>query len=418
MRRMKHPVLSAIGLCLVCATSFSADWPCWRGPQSNGISRDVNAPLHWSPEHGIRWKAEIPGAGYCCPIVMRGQAILTSSTGFHDEELHILSYRVSDGELAWDTRLFGVRTARSYSRPPRRGQAAPSIAARGDRIVAVFGTGEMACVDLEGRPLWFRSLSEDYGPMTNEYGFASTPVLDEEDGYLLVDQDGNSYLFSFDLETGRTRWQTPRPDTGDNWSTPALCDVGIARLLVCSGSEYIRAYDAETGKPCGKVDGIAKLCCPTPVVCEDSIIVTSGPGGNATAVRPESMLKGTTGEKILWRSVRGGGFIPSAIVVNGLYYHANYTGVLTCLSASTGNSVTQKRLGGRAYASPVCSGGRLYFTDLTGKTTVVRADESLETLAENELGEAVAASAAIGDGLLFIRGDRHLFCIEGREDKK
>ena len=292
MQRIKQHVLPLVAMSVLCATCFSDDWPSWRGPHRNGISGDAVAPLRWSPEDGIRWKAEIPGAGYCSPIVVQGQVVLTSSSGFHDEELHILSFQVKDGKPAWHTRLLGVRTKRSYSRPPRRGQAAPSIAASKNRVVAVFGTGEMACVDLDGRPLWFRSLSEDYGPMTNEYGFASTPVLDEQNGYLLVDQDGNSYLFSFDLETGRIRWRTPRPDTGDNWTAPALCEVDGTRLLVCSGSEHIRAYDAETGKPCGEVGGIAKLCCPTPVVYEDCIIVTSGPGGNATAVRPDAMLKG------------------------------------------------------------------------------------------------------------------------------
>ena len=96
----------------------------------------------------------------------------------------------------------------------------------------------------------------------------------------------------------------------------------------------------------------------------------------------------------------------------------NYTGILTCLSAGTGELVAQTRLGGRAYASPVCAGDRIYFTDLTGKTTVVQADEALAKLAENELGEAVAASTAIADGLLFIRGDQHIFCIEGTDDKR
>ena len=417
MQRLKRHLLPLMALSLLSATCLSGDWPCWRGPQRNGVSSDTVAPLHWTPESGIRWKAEIAGAGYCSPIVVRDQVILTASSGFHDEQLHVLSFRLSDGKPAWHTRLLGVRTKRSYSRPPRRGQAAPSIAAGSDRVVAVFGTGEMACVDLEGRPLWFRSLSEDYGPMTNEYGFASTPVLDDQHGYLQVDQDGNSYLLSFDLQTGRTHWCTPRTDTGDNWSTPALCEIAGQRLLICSGTEHIRAYDAATGKPRGRVDGIAKLCCPTPVMIDDRVVVTSGPGGNATAVSVAAMANDDSDEVILWRNVRGGGFIPSPIVVNDLYFHANYTGIVTCLSAETGELVTQKRIGGRFYASPITAQNRIYFTDLTGKTTVVKADETLKTLAENELGEAVAASAAISNGLIFLRGDRHLYCIEGTENK-
>ena len=66
---------------------------------------------------------------------------------------------------------------------------------------------------------------------------------------------------------------------------------------------------------------------------------------------------------------------------------------------------------GNIYASPVAAGGRIYVTDLDGKTIVVSDDDKPKILALNVLNEEFAASAAIVGKELFLRRKNSLYCL-------
>ena len=68
-------------------------------------------------------------------------------------------------------------------------------------------------------------------------------------------------------------------------------------------------------------------------------------------------------------------------------------------------------MGSHFSASLVTAGGLVYFQADNGQTRVVKPGPDMEVVAENELGERSYASPAISDGQLFIRGEKHLFCI-------
>jgi hypothetical protein len=68
-------------------------------------------------------------------------------------------------------------------------------------------------------------------------------------------------------------------------------------------------------------------------------------------------------------------------------------------------------LGPGFHASLVTAVGYVSFVSDDGVTKVVRPGERLEVIAENALGEGCFASPAIAHGQIFLRGDRHLFCI-------
>jgi outer membrane protein assembly factor BamB len=53
----------------------------------------------------------------------------------------------------------------------------------------------------------------------------------------------------------------------------------------------------------------------------------------------------------------------------------------------------------------------VYYTNLDGVVTVIKAGPKFEVLAKNELGEGIVASPAVAHGQLFIRGEKHLFCV-------
>ena len=107
--------------------------------------------------------------------------------------------------------------------------------------------------------------------------------------------------------------------------------------------------------------------------------------------------------------------IASPLLSNGrIYYHKAKTGILTCHDAATGKVLFgPERIPeiANTYASPIAAGGHVYLTGRSGNTTVIKDSGTLEVVATNSVGETVDATPAPVDNELFIRGEKHLFCI-------
>ena len=61
--------------------------------------------------------------------------------------------------------------------------------------------------------------------------------------------------------------------------------------------------------------------------------------------------------------------------------------------------------------------GRIYFLSDAGETTVVEAGPRFKEVARNALGERCQASLAIANGRIYVRTEKHLFCI-GKEGER
>jgi hypothetical protein len=89
-------------------------------------------------------------------------------------------------------------------------------------------------------------------------------------------------------------------------------------------------------------------------------------------------------------------------------------GIASCFDSATGETQWMTRVGPRFSASLVAADGLVYLTSDQGVTTVIKPGAELEKVAENELGEIISTSPAIGQGQIFLRGQDHLFCIGKR----
>jgi outer membrane protein assembly factor BamB len=86
--------------------------------------------------------------------------------------------------------------------------------------------------------------------------------------------------------------------------------------------------------------------------------------------------------------------------------------VITCLRASDGEEVWQKRIGGSFTASPISTADRLYFFNENGETTVVAASADYQLLATNKLAQGCMASPAVAGDSLIIRTTESLYRID------
>ena len=395
-----------ITLCSLTTGVARADnWPAWRGPNHDGTTSEKNLPVEWSTTKNLRWKAPLKGAGASSPIVWNEFVFLTASEGRLNDQLFVYCYHRDDGRVVWQTRLLGSAPTDLY---PPGGMAVPTPVTDGRRLFVLFGTGDLACLDFEGKPLWIRSLAEEYGPFRNRWGMATSPILVEDSLIVQVDHWSESYLLAIDPATGGNRWKTLR-EASVNWSTPLPVRLKDRTQLVTCGSYFVRGYDAKTGTQLWWTEGLGMQCIPTAVVEKDSIIASSGE--STLAIHLDRRTGDVSKSNIAWTNKKANAFIPSPLVRQGLVYVSADKGIVTCLDVRTGKQVWKERLGEEYHASPVSADEKIYFVSKQGVTHVIRAGRTFELLAENDLGETVVASPALSNGRIYIRGDKHLFCV-------
>jgi outer membrane protein assembly factor BamB len=404
---VRHSI-SLVALCLAPLAAVADNWPGWRGPSGDGISAEKGLPVHWSWDKNVRWKVPLHGAGVSAPVVWGERVFLTASTGRLNDELHITCHHRADGRLLWHTRLFGTAPTDLY---PAGGMAVPTPAADARHLYVLFGTGDLACLDHAGKPVWIRSLAQEYGPFRNRWGMAASPILVGDLLVVQVDHWSQSYLLTVEARTGANRWKTDR-DAGVNWSSPLPVQVGGKIQLVVVGTEKARGYDAATGRELWSAGGLDYQCIPTPVAAAGLVVLTSGVGSRALRLDGATGTLGT--EHLVWVSKRASAFIPSPVAYQGRLYVAGDQGFATCLDIATGKLLWKERLGEQYHASPVAGDGKIYFASKEGVVRVVRAGPTFELLAANDLGETLVASPAIADGAIFLRSERHLFCIQAK----
>jgi outer membrane protein assembly factor BamB len=389
----------------VVSPAFADNWPGWRGPDGSGVTLETNLPVHWSKTQNVRWKTPLQGAGVSAPVVWGKHIFLTASDGRRNDRLHVYCYHRQDGKLLWHTRLFGTAPTDLFA---PGGMAVPTPVTDGKQLYALFGTGDLVCLDFAGKPLWIRSLAQEYGPFRNRWGMASSPLL--VNGLLIVQVDhwGQSYLLGMDVKTGVNRWKTNR-DASVNWSSPLAVRVKDKRQIVVFGTRRARGYDAATGTELWKVAGLHFQCIPSPVSEGDMLFAASGEG--VLAIQLDGSKGDLTETHVKWTSKRATPYTPSPVCYQGRLYLVADRGFATCLDAGSGKQLWKERMGEHFHASLLAGDGKVYFTSSEGVVRVVKAGSKFELLAENTLGEAVMASPAVSQGQIFIRGEKHLFCI-------
>lgn len=405
---MNRTTVALLMAALAACTARAENWPGWRGPASSGVSAETGLPVKWSGTQSVRWKAPLEGVGVSNPVIWGDRVFLTSADGRNNDQLHLHCYHVDDGRLLWKANFFGSSLSDGQFAPG--GMAVPTPATDGKHVYALFGTADLFCVDFDGKPVWIRSLAQEYGSFRNRWGMSSSPLLHQGSLFVLVDHWAESYLLSIDAATGANRWRTIR-ELSIGWASPIPVRVNGKTQIIAAGNYAVKGYDFETGAALWTVGGMEMQCLPTPVPQGDRLFIGCTKGHVATALRLDGLRGEAAAGNVLWKGKRKGAFIPSPIVLGDHYYFVEESGVGNCLSTATGAEVWRERLNGKYFSSPFAGDGKVYFANEDGVVTVLKAGPKFEVLARNPLGEKLVASPALAGGRIFLRGDKHLYCI-------
>jgi outer membrane protein assembly factor BamB len=182
--------------------------------------------------------------------------------------------------------------------------------------------------------------------------------------------------------------------------------------MVLSGDKSVASYDPNDGSLHWIIDGPTDQFVASVVYNEETglLFVTGGyPEHHILAIKPDGHGN-VTKTKIVWRTTKGAAYVPSPITLGDYFLVVSDSGVAHCFEASTGKILWTERLG-EHHASLVTASGLVYFLNDEGVMNVVRPGPQFDRVASNEMGERCFASPAISQGNIFIRGDKHLFCI-------
>jgi outer membrane protein assembly factor BamB len=383
------------------STETGKNWPSLRGAGGIGITDQVLSLSEWNGLTGknILWKKSLGSPGFSSPVIWQGTVYISSGDS---ETFTLAAYDGDTGREAWKA---VVLDAASYGELPKvtddTGYAASTPAADKDGVYCLFATGTLAAYTHLGRELWIREM----GMPDNIYGHASSLLCYNGLLYVQYDHNSGAALYALNTVDGKTVWRKDRgDDVGTSWSSPVLTEWEGEIALIVNGNPWLIAYDPLNGDELWRVDCLGGEVAPSSTFA-GGVVYAANEYAALTAV---DLKRGV----ILWEDFQGPNPDVSSPVAAGeyLFVAAGY-GDLTMYRLDTGEKLWIEEKGAGAYSSPLYLGGRIYVSDKEGITYIINPGESLLIEAENPLGEPILTTPALYNERLYIRGDRHLFCI-------
>lgn len=387
-------------------------WPMFRGPTGLGYAPEGTYPTSWDAVAGenIVWRTKVPLPGKSSPIVWGSRVFLT---GADRSTRAVFAFDRETGRLLWTCR---VRTPASSLKigevPEDSGLAMPTPATDGLRVYALFGTNELAAVDMAGRQAWSRWFGEPDSP----YGIATSLVIYGGKLYLQLDQglkdEEHSFLYALDPATGETLWEVPRTVPA-SWSSPVIIDTGQRLELITAAAPWVIAYEPGSGKELWRAKVLSGDVAPSPAyahgvvftLTEYSQLAATKTGGSGDVTKTNVLWTydeelSSTGSPVAGDSPEGPLLIQAS----------NYDNIV-CHDAKTGKVLWTVELDERAWASPVLAGELVYLTEAEGRTFIFPLAGKYEERGRGSVGEEVLATPAFAGDRIYLRGKDHLFCV-------
>lgn len=257
------------------------DWPNWRGPRHDGISRETNWRSDWDSRPPQRlWKTNV-GTGFSSVSVV-GDRLFTMGNRPHPEsgEPHdfVFCRSTETGEAVWE-HSYPCEFTDGY----HEGGPGSTPTVEGELVFTLGRRGQLFCLQsATGAVVWSQNLADDLGVEMGEWGFTCSPlVLGEK---LLVEAGRTA---AYDKRTGERLWQTKKFRPGYGSPVPfqhqgetliAVLNNDALVVLRASDGTILDEYPWETSYVTTSA---------TPIVSADTLFISSGYNKGCALVRLE-----------------------------------------------------------------------------------------------------------------------------------
>ncbi len=406
----KRPAFLVLFMSILSAIPGSAevfDWPQWRGPHRDAVSRETGLVDRWGekgPE--ILWRIDA-GHGFSSISVSQGKLYTMWDEG---EKQLLVCLDAAAGRELWRHEM-GPAFRHSYGNGPR---STPLV---DGGIVYAIGTGGLllAAEARTGKTVWQRNLVSDFDTALPSYGFSTSPLVG--DGKLIIEAGGRSAAFAaLDKKTGEVVWTAD--DDQPAYSSPIKIEVADVSQVVFWSAHGLRSVAVETGEVLWRYS--RETFCPasgaplntgTPIfIAPDRLFLSSSAG--AAVIR-----LGRAGDRFrvedVWQSNELRSDVNTALLSDGHIYGFD-RGTLKSLDAVTGEVRWQARSFQRG--SLIAADGKLIVLGEQGKLALVAAtpEKYIEHSTAQVLEGRNWTSPTLAGGRLYLRNQEEIVCIDLR----
>ncbi|MEX0715335.1 MAG: PQQ-binding-like beta-propeller repeat protein [Planctomycetaceae bacterium] len=414
------------------------DWPHWRGPEMNGISRETGLVDSWDPAGGegsnVLWMREDLG-GRSTPIVMNGKLymLVRDQPGTTREGEKVVCVDAATGETIWENRF---EVFLSDVPDSRVGWSA---------VVGDPSTGDVYAQGVcnyfqkidgrTGKTLWAKSLNEEFGFLDTYGGRTNFPVLHGDlvivsavvIGWGEMARPAHRFV-GFDKRNGQPVWfNGTRPLPYDTtYSSPITTVIeGQPAIVFGSGDGGVHAFQPQTGKNIWSYDVSGRGINATPLVIDGGRTVICGHSEEnidssrmgalfaIDATQQGNITK--TGEK--WRVKEWVMGRTAPLLIDGRLYAIEDGGNLLVVDPATGKLLSQKKLGRAQFSSPLYADGKIYAFTENGPWYILQPDgDEVKVLHQmRPRGGESLASPIVSHGRLYFPMTTALYCV-GKAD--
>lgn len=429
--------------------SQAKDWTNWRGPNNNGVSAETELPekikasepgkdnFLWSAPHGCR----------STPLVHNGRVFFNSHTGERRdiEQESVVCLDANTGAKLWQYK-FNVFHTDIVSN--RVGWTTMAIDSATGNVYCHGTQGTLLCLSRDGKLVWERSLSEEFGRVSGYGGRLSGVTLDGDLVIVPINcavwgkyGRGGSRLVAFHKSTGQTVWygSTGYRVLDSFQSTPVVSEVNGQRLVFSGGGDGgLHAFKVNTGeKVWSHIFCLGAV--NTSPVCDGNLVyiahgdVSPEEGnlqGRVLCIDASQVTEGKP--KVVWQKDGMKIKFASPILDKGRLILNDEDGKLYCLDAKTGEEIWALGIGGggNVRCSPVLADGKFYVGDSRGRFYVVKDDPvkpkklaqvllySIDAASGERIDGEIDGSCSVSDGRVYIGNGTTLYCFGSATAKK
>lgn len=399
---MRYPVFHIVLLASV-TLGLAADWPMFRGPDLNGISRESGWASSWSGEGPkVAWRARV-GLGFSTVVVGSGKLITTGHDGRAKGQDTVWCLDAVTGKELWK-HSYDAPLGNKYFEGGTTGT--PTI--DGDRVFHLSRRGDFFCLELEtGKVVYQKQLVTELGVEVPEWGFSSSPLVE---GKLVILNVG-SHGTALDKTTGKIVWQNGKGSAA--YATAIPFDVDGTRCVALLTHRECAAVEIATGKMRWTRKFVSayntSACAP---VVHDGALLLSGEGAPAVKLNLRDGAP-VTG----WKTATATQFNSGVVLDGHLYtFHGlggKSGGELRCLDWSTGT--TKWAQTGLGVGSLMAADGKLIVLSESGELLTAAANpQKFDALARAQVvGRKCWIVPVLAGGRIYLRnvpGD--LVCVD------
>jgi outer membrane protein assembly factor BamB len=356
------PLLVTLSLTSGVVGIAADDWPQWRGPRRDGVSKETGLLKNW-PANGPRlaWRINGTGEGYSSFAVAGGRLY---TLGARQNTEYVFAFDAATGKKVWE-----VANGRRFNNDRGDGpRGTPTI--DGDRVYVFGSSGDMTVLDpASGKVFWTQNLLQKYGGSNINWGLSESPLV-LSDRIIVTPGGRGASIVALRKTDGSLIWKSQSDEPG--YSSALLHPIGNIQQAVVFTAERALGVDVNDGKVLWSYNRVSNRTAniATPIARGNHVFLSSdyGTGAGLLALTPSA--NGIKASEVYFTNEMRNHHASSVLV--GDYLYGFSSSILTAMHFETGKVAWRDRSVGKG--SLVFADDRLYLFSENGVVGLAEAN--------------------------------------------